>query len=120
MHLNLKQRNKVRKKRALRVRKKLIGTATRPRLSVHKTLKHLAVQLIDDERGITLASASTLTKEMNGMKKSKESARLIGEKIAELALEQKIEEVVFDRGRYKYHGVIAVLADAAREKGMKF
>ncbi|MCB1110136.1 MAG: 50S ribosomal protein L18 [Chlamydiia bacterium] len=120
MHLNLKKRNTVRKKRSLRVRKKLRGTAERPRLSVFKSLSHIAVQLIDDEKGVTLASYSTLAKELKGKKKSKEAARVVGEKIAELAQGKKINQVVFDRGRLKYHGIIAELANAAREKGIKF
>lgn len=120
MHLNLKKRNTVRKKRTMRVRKKLRGTAQRPRLSVFKSLTHIGVQLIDDESGKTLASYSTLAKEMKGKKKSKESARMVGEKIAEAAKEKKIDQFVFDRGRLKYHGIIAELANAAREKGIKF
>lgn len=120
MHLNLKKKATIRKKRALRVRKKLRGTSERPRLSVSKTLNHIGAQLIDDEKGITLASYSTLVKELKGKKKSKENARLVGEKIGELAKEKSIDRVVFDRGRFKYHGIIAELADGAREKGIKF
>ncbi|MBF5058867.1 50S ribosomal protein L18 [Candidatus Neptunochlamydia vexilliferae] len=120
MHLNLKKRTTIRKKRALRIRKKLRGTAERPRLSVSKTLTHIGVQLIDDEKGITLASYSTLAKELKGKKKSKETARLVGEKIGELAKGKNIDRVVFDRGRFKYHGIIAELANGAREKGIKF
>ena len=104
----------------MRVRKKVRGTTERPRLSVFKSLSHIGVQLIDDEKGITLASCSTLDKELKGKKRSKESARLIGEKIAELAKGKKIDKVVFDRGSLKYHGIIAELANAAREKGIKF
>ena len=120
MHLNLEKRNTVRKKRMMRVRKKLRGTAERPRLSVFKSLSHISVQLIDDEKGVTLASYSTHAKELEGKKKSKESARLIGEKIASVAKEKKIDQCVFDRGCLKYHGIIAELANAAREKGIKF
>ncbi len=119
MHLNLKKRTTIRKKRAFRIRKKLRGTAERPRLSVSKTINHIGVQLIDDEKGMTLASYSTLTKELKG-KKSKENARLVGEKIGELAKGKNIDRVVFDRGRFKYHGIIAELANGAREKGIKF
>lgn len=77
------------------------------------------MQLIDDENGLTLASYSTLVKELKGKKKSKETARIVGEKIAELA-KDKNRSNGFDRGRLKYHGIIAELANAAREKGIKF
>ena len=120
MHLNLEKRNTIRKKRALRVRKNLKGTADRPRLSVFKSISHLSVQLIDDEQGVTLASCSTLTSDFKGHKKSKITAKAIGEKIAVLAKELKIEKMVFDRGRLKYHGVIAEVANGAREKGIQF
>ncbi len=120
MHLNLEKRNTIRRKRSMRVRKKLRGTAERPRLSVFKSICHIGVQLIDDENGITLASYSTLVKELKGKKKSKETARIVGEKIADLAKDKKIDQMVFDRGRLKYHGIIAELANAAREKGIKF
>lgn len=120
MHRNLAKRNKVRKTRVMRVRKKLRGNAEKPRLSVFKSLKHLGVQLIDDEKGVTLASFSTLSKEMAGKTVSKESAKLIGAKIAELAKEKSIDRVVFDRGRYKYHGIIAEVAQSARDNGIQF
>lgn len=120
MHQNLEKRNKVRKTRVMRVRKKLRGSAEKPRLSVFKSLNHIGAQLIDDEKGVTLASFSTLTKEMKGKKLSKESAKLVGVKIAELAKGKKIDRVVFDRGRYKYHGLIAEVANGARDKGIKF
>ncbi|QVL57969.1 MAG: 50S ribosomal protein L18 [Simkaniaceae bacterium] len=120
MHQNLEKRNKVRKTRVMRIRKKLRGTAEKPRLSVFKSLNHIGVQLIDDEQGVTLASYSTLAKEMKGKKLSKESAKLVGAKIAELAKGKKIDRIVFDRGRYKYHGLIAEVANGARDKGIKF
>ena len=104
----------------MRVRKKLRGTPTRPRLSVFKSLNHIGVQIIDDENGYTLASYSTLVKDLSGKKKSKETARLVGQKIAEIAKEKKIESIIFDRGRFKFHGIIAELANAARENGIKF
>ena len=120
MNLNLERRNTVRKKRSMRVRKKLRGTSERPRLSVFKSLTHIGVQMIDDENGLTLASYSTLAKELKGKKRTKETARLVGQKIAEIAKEKKIESIIFDRGRFKYHGIIAELANAARENGIKF
>ena len=120
MQQNLHKRTKIRKNRVMRIRKKLRGSAERPRLTFSKTLKHIGVQVIDDENGVTLASFSTLLKEMKGKKLSVETAKIVGEKIAELAKEKKIDKVVFDRGRYKYHGLIAAVATGAREKGIKF
>jgi large subunit ribosomal protein L18 len=110
---------KTRLRRVLRVRKKLKGTSTKPRLSISKTNKHLSAQLIDDESSRTLASFGTYSKEMKGQKKSKKVAEKIGERIAEIALEKKLKGAIFDRGRFKYHGLLAHLADAARKKGLK-
>ncbi len=120
MSHDLNKRTRVRKKRAFRVRKKVRGTAERPRLSVHKTIKHIGAQLIDDENGVTLAMFSTLSKEATGQKKSKDGARFVGQKIAELAKGKKIGSIVFDRGRFKYHGLVAALAEGARDGGLKF
>lgn len=107
------------KKRQLRVRKRLRGTAERPRLCVTKTNNHLHIQIIDDENGVTLASASTFDKD-NKMKKNKENARKLGEKIAQLAISKEVKAVIFDRGYSKYHGVLAELADGARAGGLQF
>ncbi len=115
--------NVAKHKRALRVRKQIRGSAQRPRLTVVKSNKHIYAQLIDDTQGVTLASMSTVTKELRdteNAKKSKASARVIGEKIAEKAKALGIEEVVFDRGPFKYHGILAELADSARASGLKF
>ncbi|MCF7806445.1 MAG: 50S ribosomal protein L18 [Simkaniaceae bacterium] len=123
MYNYIKQSKKLREKRALRVRKKLKGDAQKPRLSVYRSNKHLFAQLIDDENGLTMASYGTLSKEEKGSdncKKSKSAAQAIGRKIAELAKQKNIEKVVFDRGHNKYHGLLAELADAAREAGLKF
>lgn len=121
MENNVIKRNKKREKRVLRIRKSLQGSPQKPRLSVLRTNKHLSVQLIDDENHVTLASAGTCAKSFKGeRKKSKENAKLIGKQIAELAKGQKIERVVFDRGRLQYHGMIAELANAAREAGLQF
>jgi large subunit ribosomal protein L18 len=91
---------------------------------VHKTNRNLSAQLIDDENGITLASFGTMSKELRTSKKSKmkpkDAARSVGQKLAELAKQKNIKAVVFDRGRFKFHGVIAELANAAREGGMQF
>lgn len=112
-----------RKRRHLRVRNKIIGTPERPRMSVYRSLKHIYVQIIDDLKGHTLVSASSLDPAIrdsieNGGNKS--AARLVGELVAERALEKDIKTVVFDRGGYKYHGRIKEVAEAAREKGLKF
>jgi len=108
----------LRKKRAWRVRKSLHGTASRPRMSVNKTNKHIAVQLIDDDSHATIGAVSTYSKEFSG--KNKITARKLGEKIAEIAKQKNIKEVIFDRGAFKYHGVLAELADAARAAGLQF
>jgi large subunit ribosomal protein L18 len=116
-------RNFVRKKRSLRVRKKLRGDQLKPRLCVVKSSRHLYVQIIDDESGITMASTSTLSKDFRhteNNKKNKTSARQLGLKIAEVALEKNVRSVVFDRGRFKYHGILASVADGAREGGLQF
>lgn len=118
MEKNLKQRKVTRNRRVFRVRKKLRGSAQMPRLSVNKTNKHIYAQLIDDESGKTLASASTLSKE--NTTKSKETAKQVGLDLAKAAKEKNVNEVVFDRGRFKYHGLIAMLADGAREGGLQF
>ncbi len=122
MESSILKRNVRRQKRARRVRQDLRGTALKPRMSVHKSNRHLAVQLIDDDRSLTLVSLNTLMKEFQDkkIKKSKEAAKLIGTKIAELALQKQIVSVIFDRGYYKYHGLIAELAQAAREGGLQF
>lgn len=104
------------KRRAMRVRKNLRGNAAKPRLSVYKSNAHVFAQIIDDETGRTLAAASTLS----FGKRNKESAATVGEKIAEAALSKDIKTVVFDRGPFKYHGIIKALADKARERGLEF
>lgn len=118
-----KHLNELRKKREYRIRKKVQGTNTCPRLSVHKSNKNIFVQLIDDESGCTLAAISTLGKEVAGTehaKKCKDSAKKLGEAIAQKAEKLGIKRVNFDRGRFKYHGILAALADAARENGLQF
>jgi len=123
MESQLKKRNIRRKKRALRIRQTLRGNATKPRLSVFRSNKHLQAQLIDDESHKTLIGIGTMSKNFKGTnfsKKSKESAREIGKQIAQESKKKKIAAVIFDRGSYKYHGLIAELANAAREAGLKF
>ena len=109
-------------KRRLRVRNKLREMANgRPRLSVHRSSKNISVQLIDDAQGVTLASASTLEKDLGFVGKNNvEAAAKIGAAIAERAKAKGVEEVVFDRGGFLFHGKIKALADAAREGGLKF
>lgn len=115
-----KRRNRARRNRVLRVRKTLLGSAERPRLSVSKTNCHIYAQLIDDESSKTIAGFGTKSKNASVKGRSKESAREIGQKIAAAALEQNISTVVFDRGRYKFHGIVAELANSAREAGLQF
>ncbi|WP_028543524.1 50S ribosomal protein L18 [Paenibacillus taiwanensis] len=116
-------KNKARLKRHLRVRKKIEGTTARPRLNVFRSSKHIYAQLIDDVKGVTIAAASTMDKEVaasisNGG--NVESARKVGELVAKRAKDAGVTEVVFDRGGYLYHGRIQALADAAREAGLEF
>lgn len=109
-----------RERRHTRIRRTVKGTTERPRLAVFRTNKHLYAQLIDDSKGVTVASSSTLDKEMKGTGDTIDGAKKIGTKIAEKAKAKKIENVVFDRGGFQYHGRIKALADAAREAGLKF
>lgn len=112
-----------RKRRHRRIRMSLSGTAVRPRLNVFRSLEHIYAQVIDDEAGRTIVSASTVDNELTTTlagKAKKEQAVLVGKTVAERALAAGIEEVVFDRGGYLYHGRIKALADAAREGGLKF
>ncbi|ANQ53895.1 50S ribosomal protein L18 [Thermosipho sp. 1063] len=116
-------RNWRRKKRHLSIRKKIHGTAERPRLCVYKSEKHIYAQVIDDDKGHTLVAASTLDKELReALKKTwnKEAAREVGKLIGKRAIEKGIKKVVFDRGGYRYHGRIAELAEGAREAGLEF
>ncbi|QQE74694.1 50S ribosomal protein L18 [Brevibacillus composti] len=114
-------KNKARKKRHLRIRKRLAGTAVRPRLNVFRSSKHIYAQVIDDATGTTLAQASSLDKEL-GLKNGAnvEAAAAVGTLIAKRAQEKGLNDVVFDRGGYIYHGRIKALAEAAREAGLQF
>ncbi len=114
-------KSEARKKRHLRVRKKIRGTAERPRLNVFRSLRHIYAQLIDDDRGQTIVSASTLDLRGNlAATGNKEAARQVGDLLARRALEKGIEQVVFDRGGYLYHGRVRALAEGARSQGLKF
>lgn len=107
-----------------RVRTRVRGTEERPRLSVFKSLRFFYVQVIDDDRGVTLAQASSadpeIRQQLSASASNKDAAKLVGQTIAERAKAKGIEKVVFDRGGYVYHGNIRAIADAAREKGLQF
>ncbi len=116
-------RNEVRKRKHIRVRAKISGTALRPRLCVFRSLSNIYAQIIDDESAMTLASASTLDsaiKDKGNFGGNIDAAKEVGKLVAERALEKGIENVVFDRGGYIYHGRVLSLAEAAREAGLKF
>jgi large subunit ribosomal protein L18 len=114
-------KNVVRKKRHARVRAKLTGTATRPRLNVYRSNQHIYAQVIDDTNSVTLVSASTLDKDLNLDSNSNvEAAQKVGELVAKRAVEKGVKSVVFDRGGYLYHGRIKALAESAREAGLEF
>ena len=111
----------VRQKRRKRIRSTLEGTSARPRLSIFRSNQHLYVQLIDDVKGVTLAAASSLEKDLRDkVGVTIEGAKVVGGLIAKRALAKNIADVVFDRSGYIYHGRIKALADAAREAGLKF
>lgn len=113
-----KQKKNFRTRRKRRIRSKIKGTPKRPRLCVFRSLKNIYVQIIDDEKGKTLLSGR-LT-EIKKVKNDKEGAQKLGELIAQKCLDAKIQEVVFDRSGYKYHGKIKALAEGARKTGLKF
>ena len=106
-----------------RIRRRILGTAERPRLCVYRSLGHIYAQVIDDPTGRTLVSASSLDKQMRGQIKggaNVAAAKVVGKALAQRALAAGIQQVVFDRGGYKYHGRVEALANAARETGLKF
>ena len=109
-----------RRRRHIRVRRKISGTAERPRLCVYRSNSHIYAQIIDDVAGNTLVQASTLDKEVKTKHSNKEAAKEVGALIAKRALDKKIDTVVFDRGGYIYHGVVKELAESARAGGLKF
>lgn len=121
--ITVKDKNTDRVVRHKRVRKTLVGTTERPRLNVYRSLTNIYAQVIDDSKGVTLASASTLDKEVTELIKGKtktEAARIVGEVVAKRAMEKKIKEVVFDRGGYLYIGRVQAVADGARSAGLEF
>lgn len=112
-----------RERRHRRIRKRVVGSAGHPRLCVFKSARHIYAQIIDDERGTTLAAASTLSreiKEQGRVGNKTVAAKLVGELVAARALAAHVERVVFDRGGYKFHGRVKALATGVREKGLKF
>jgi large subunit ribosomal protein L18 len=118
-----KSRAKIREDKHRRIRNRFHGTASRPRLAVFRSNMNMYAQIIDDEAGVTLVSANTLQKDVAAdLEKTNDiaAAQAVGTMIAKRALEKGIEEVVFDRGGYLYHGKVQALADAAREAGLKF
>ena len=111
---------KGRAKRKLRIRKKISGTAERPRLSVFRSTNHIYAQVIDDVAGVTIASASDLQKAVNADGTKVERAKAVGKAVADAAKAKGIESVVFDRNGFIYHGRVKALAEAAREAGLTF
>lgn len=120
--IKMTSKKEVRQGKHKRVRKKISGTTTTPRLCVYKSLSHIYAQIIDDQKGVTLAAASTLDKDLQELqsKTNIEAAKRVGGSIASKAHEKGITQVVFDRNGYKYHGRVSALADAAREGGLEF
>lgn len=119
--INKVSRNDMRRERHVRIRATVVGTANRPRLNVFRSNANITAQIIDDEKGITLVSATSLEKDLkikNGG--NVEAAKIIGAEIAKRAIKANIKEVVFDRGGYLYHGRVKALAEAARENGLEF
>ena len=121
--MQLQLQNFKRKHRHVRIRKKVAGSANRPRLVVHRGTKNITAQIIDDSQGVTLVAAASFDKNLRGKLKNGgniEAAKMVGEQIAKLAKEKSINQVVFDRGGYIYHGRVKALADSARQNGLQF
>jgi large subunit ribosomal protein L18 len=121
--ISKKNKNALRKQRAVKVRSKVQGTPDRPRLNVYRSLTHIYAQVIDDVNGVTLVSASTANKELAAKLQGKtktEAATMVGETVAKLATQKGIKQVVFDRAGYLYTGRVKALADGARSAGLEF
>lgn len=117
------KREVARKKRHFRVRKKVTGTPDMPRLNVYRSVKHIYAQIVDDYSGTTLTAASSIDKELKGKVSTGgniDAAKTVGQLVAKRAVDKGINQIVFDRGGYLYHGRVKALADAAREGGLKF
>ncbi|HEY2430516.1 MAG TPA: 50S ribosomal protein L18 [Acidimicrobiales bacterium] len=122
MSISSQKKAELRRRRHVRVRKKVAGTAARPRLAVFRSNAHITAQVIDDASGRTLASAATVEKDVKaaGGTGNRSSAAAVGRLVAERAKAAGVTQVVFDRGGFLYHGRVAALADAAREAGLEF
>lgn len=120
--MKLSKKKELLQKRKWRIRKKVVGSESRPRLSVHFSNVNIYAQCIDDKKGSTVCAASTLSKALKGtgLNANAESAKKLGETIAKMAKEKGIQEVVFDRAGRKYHGCVKAFADSARENGLTF
>lgn len=118
--ISKKDSNKARLQRHKRVRAKIVGTAERPRLDVYRSAKNIYAQVIDDANGVTLVSASTVEKDFTAYGGNKDAAKKVGMLVAERCKAKGIENVVFDRGGYLYHGRVKELAEGAREGGLQF
>lgn len=122
--MNLRNQKERKRRKVLRVRKNLLGSSERPRLTVFRSLNQVYTQIVDDLNGVTIASASSLSTEIKDeLEKAKnktEKSKLVGKLLAEKAKEKNVTKVVFDRGRYHYHGRIKAVADGAREGGLEF
>ena len=122
--INNQEKNEIRKTRPARIRNKVCGTSSTQRLAVYRSLNGIYAQIIDDEKGVTLVSCSTIDKDLVAKKvfegkNRKEQAKIVGENLAKRALKKKIKAVVFDRGGYLYTGRVQALADGAREAGLE-
>jgi len=114
------EKDRKRLKRKVHIRKRICGTLERPRMTVFKSNRSLSIQIIDDSKGHTLASASTLEKDLKGIKATVAGAAQLGEIMGKRLLEQNIKAVVFDRNGYLYHGLVKAMADGARKAGVQF
>jgi large subunit ribosomal protein L18 len=114
------EKDRKRLRRKVHIRKRLFGTAERPRMTITKSNRRISVQVIDDSKGHTLASASTLEKELKNIKATVEGAGKLGEIMGKRLLEKNIKTVVFDRNGYLYHGIVKALADGSRKAGIEF
>lgn len=121
--IKIESRNERRKIRHIRIRKKIMGTPERPRVSFYRSLKHIYLQAIDDTKGHTLVSLSTLSKEIRDeikVKTRKELHALLGKRFGEMLIEKGIKQIVFDRGGFNYHGNLKILCDEIRNAGVEF
>ncbi|MDR3172472.1 MAG: 50S ribosomal protein L18 [Treponema sp.] len=117
---NMVEKDRKRLKRKIHIRKVVSGTPERPRMTVTRSNRHLSIQIIDDIKGHTLASASTLEKDLKSIKRTVEGAGQLGELLGKRLLEQDIKTVVFDRNGYLYHGLVKAMAEGARKAGIQF